>query len=169
MVRTQGTAATAAISALDAKFRELAARDLPIVIYKAPFDWSFVRAEANRHDVDLPWFNIIDPLVCDRALDKYRRGSRTLAATAALYEVDLGNAHDAAADAVAAVGIVRALAAQYPVLRNTDLSLLQTMQAKWHSEWATGYEDYLRTRRGERNANIDKGWPIPDRAASLRP
>ena len=70
--------------------------------------WPFVLAEAQRHGVSIAKPDIVDPLVIDRAVDRYRRGSRRLDAVAAHYGHDPAQAHDARTDAIA-----RALGAQY--------------------------------------------------------
>ncbi len=44
---------------------------VPLVIYNAPFDWPFVLAEAQRHGVSIAQPDIVDPLVIDRAVDRY--------------------------------------------------------------------------------------------------
>ena len=44
---------------------------VPLVIYNAPFDWPFVLAEARRHGVSMAKPDIVDPLVIDRAVDRY--------------------------------------------------------------------------------------------------
>lgn len=49
---------------------------------------------------------VMDPMVIDRHVDKFRRGKRTLTDLAAYYRVPLGNAHDAGADALAAALIL---------------------------------------------------------------
>ena len=49
-------------------------RGMPLVIFNAPFDWPFVLAEAQRHGVQIGTPDIVDPLVIDRAVDRYRKG-----------------------------------------------------------------------------------------------
>src|SRR5215475_13200937 len=51
----------------------------PLVIYNAPFDLTMLDREARRHGIaplDLAAALIIDPLVLDKQLDRYRKGSR---------------------------------------------------------------------------------------------
>ena len=54
---------------------------------------------------------MLDAVVLDRHVDRYRKGSRTLAALCAQYGVTIENAHDASADAMASVGVLLALGA----------------------------------------------------------
>lgn len=118
-------------------------RGYPLVIYNACYDWPPLRAEVARLCLafDRTPF-ILDPLVIDRAADKYRKGSRKLEAVAAHYKVPLDGAHDAAADARAALGIMRALLVAYPKLRDCSLGALQRFQAKWYSDWRDHINEY---------------------------
>ena len=56
---------------------------------------------------------VIDPLVIDKAVDRYRKGKRTLEAAAAFYGVPLDDAHDAGADAIAAGRVAQAIAREH--------------------------------------------------------
>ena len=110
--------------AADGRRRDLAAladaagRGLPIVAYNAAYDLTLLEREAARYGIaPLPGPGpVIDPLVIDKAVDRYRRGKRTLTAAAEHYGVALPNAHDAGADAVAAGRVAQAIARAYPEL-----------------------------------------------------
>ena len=133
---------------------------IPLVIYNAPFDWPFVLAEAQRRGVSLTKPDIIDPLLIDRAVDRYRRGSRRLATVAAHYDHDMARTHDARADAIAAAAIARAVGAQYPDVGGLTPQALQPLQAKWHAEHAESLSCHL-------GRPIDHGWPLPRSAEHL--
>ena len=58
----------------------------PSSIYNAPYDLTLLNARRVRHGIDpleLP-APVIDPLVIDKAVDRYRKGKRTLEAAAAV-------------------------------------------------------------------------------------
>jgi DNA polymerase-3 subunit epsilon len=167
MVQRDGVPAEQALPQIAEVFAEYSALDLPLVIYNAPFDWPFIHAEASRYGTSIPWMDIIDPLVCDRALDKFRSGSRTLASNAAMFGIPLV-AHTAAADATAAAAVMRELAVRHETLRNTPVTVLQGLQSQWHFDWAGGYETYLKNSGGQDDAHVDKHWPTPERAKHLR-
>jgi len=166
MVQRDGVPAEQALPQIAKVFAEYAALDLPLVIYNAPFDWPLIHAEASRHGTSIPWMGIIDPLVCDRALDKYRSGSRTLASTAEMFGIPLV-AHTAADDATAAAAVTTELAVRHGTLR-TRLDVLQGLQSRWHFDWAVEYETYLKDSCGQDDADVDKHWPTPERAMHLR-
>jgi DNA polymerase III epsilon subunit-like protein len=103
------------IAAVVAALRDLLDAGIPVVAYNAPFDFSLLKYEALRHGIPpiLEPSPVIDPLVLDKAHDRFRRGKRTLEAVAAHYAVPLVGAHDAAADAIAAGRVAQALARRF--------------------------------------------------------
>jgi len=134
-------------------------RGYPCVIYNTTYDYPLLLAECQRHGIEVgrrPMF--LDPLVIDRALDKYRRGSRKLGDTARFYGVRLDAAHGALADATAALAIMRALIKIYPHLKTFDLPTMQKMQVNWHTEWRDRINTY-RGRIGNTN-RVTGNWPI---------
>ncbi|MCL1598820.1 MAG: exonuclease domain-containing protein, partial [Actinomycetia bacterium] len=69
---------------------------VPIAIYKATYDWPLLGAELARHGLgalpSVPPAVLIDPLVLDRHVERYRKGKRTLEAVANYYGVRLDGA-----------------------------------------------------------------------------
>ncbi|WP_042383746.1 exonuclease domain-containing protein [Streptacidiphilus melanogenes] len=141
---------------------------IPVVVYNAPFDLSLLAAELRRHD--LPSLErqlggaavgpVVDPLVVDRAVDKYRKGSRSLENASALYGVRLKDAHEAGADALAAVRVALALGEKYPAqVGELAPQELHERQTAWHAEWAAGLQAWLR-RGKDPEAVVDGSWPL---------
>lgn len=131
-------------------------RDLPFVIMNARYDVPLVNAELRRNGLKpMPVDKIhwIDPLVIDRGKDRYRKGSRKLQNLAEHYGVpfDPMKAHDAAYDCFIAGQVAERQIAQYGMPTNAA-------QAKWHREWATHFEQYLRDQ-GDPDATIGREWP----------
>jgi DNA polymerase III subunit epsilon len=94
---------------------------VPIVGMKLDYDLtmldSCVRRETGAGIVDGGFRGpVLDALVIDRHVDRYRRGKRTLADLCLRYEVTIDHAHEASADAKAAVDVVRAMCRTYPEL-----------------------------------------------------
>lgn len=141
------------------------AAQVPVVVYNAPFDLTLLDAELRRYALPplvAPGGRpgpVVDPLVIDRALDKYRRGKRTLEAACAVYGVVLDEAHDAGADALAAVRVARALATRFPEAGEADLWDLHTAQGGWYAAWAEDFSAWLR-RRDRAAAPITPDWPL---------
>jgi DNA polymerase-3 subunit epsilon len=131
-------------------------RDLPFVIMNARYDVPLVNAELERVGLKrLPTSKIhwIDPLVIDRGKDRYRKGSRKLESLAVIYNVpfDPVKAHDAAYDCFIAGQVAERQIERYGMPTNEA-------QAKWHREWATHFEQWLRDQ-GDPDATIGTEWP----------
>jgi DNA polymerase III subunit epsilon len=139
---------------------ELAFDQTGVVIYNAPFDWPFLAAELARLDPPrrLPSCHLVDPLVLDRHVDRFRRGKRTLEAACEVYEVLLDNAHDAGADALASLGVARAIGGRYPEVGRLHLEDLTRLQVQAHRTWRDGFNAYLQ-RIGADRAPITGTWP----------
>jgi len=105
----EGIPATEAHHMILDRFDSAAAQGIPVVIYNVPFDIGFMHVRAQRLNRTLPSALLIDPLVCDRALDKYRPGSRKLIDMAAHYGCATEQLHDVRFDCIASVAVMRAL------------------------------------------------------------
>jgi len=158
--RAEGRPAPQVVAEIVAALEDLVARGIAITIYNAPYDLSLLHHEAVRHGVTplhepVP---IIDPLVLDRAVDKYRKGKRTLEAAALVYGVSLTDAHDAGADAVAAGRIAQALAGRYGAQLAIAGSDLHALQVDWCAEQSASFQDYMR-RTKDPSFTSSGSWP----------
>lgn len=140
---------------------------IPVTVYNAPYDLSLLHHEARRHRLQplhepLP---VVDPLVIDKAVDRYRRGKRTLAVTASHYGVTLDDAHEASADAVAAGRVAQAIARRYDAELAVSKARLHSMQVAWCTEQAASFQDYMR-RVKDPEFVCSTGWPLRDGAAA---
>lgn len=136
-------------------------RDLPLVIYNAPFDLTLTAAEARRNGLTFEVGDrlIIDPLVIDRGVDKYRKGSRKLGDTAKHYGVEVeGALHDAEVDSLN-TGLIAQKVLTHPSVKDLTAEQLMTQQAEWHRAWAVNFQDYL-TRMGKDASGVNEHWPI---------
>lgn len=136
-----------------------------LVVMNAPFDLPLLDAECARHGVPTveecigrPSGPVIDPLVLDRAADKYRKGKRNLESLAAHYGVTLTDAHQADADAKAALDVALAIAEGHEQLQ-VPARVLHGWQVTMHARWAANYEGFLR-RSGKPAAVVDGSWPL---------
>ncbi|WP_157009154.1 exonuclease domain-containing protein [Agromyces laixinhei] len=159
--RLEGQAAPGAVAEIIGAVTDAAARGLPIVAYNAAYDLTILDREAARYGIaPLPAPGaVIDPLVIDKAVDKYRRGKRTLSAAAEHYGVVLDDAHDAGADAVAAGRVAQAIARAYPQLAATAVAELHARQVDWSREQAESYQAWRR-KNGEPEFTMSGAWPV---------
>jgi DNA polymerase-3 subunit epsilon len=154
---------------MDEIVRELAeqsAAGRPLVVMNAPFDLTLLDRELRRHRASSldHWFEtmplrVLDPRVLDKHLDRYRKGRRTLTDLCEHYGVELAGAHDAAADAQAAMDVVRAVGRRFAArLERLSPAELHTLQAVWHAAQARGLEAWF-ARSGTEEA-VDPAWPL---------
>lgn len=142
---------------------------IPFVIYNAPFDTTMIYNEFERYNIPLRYTReemfarVIDPLVIDKACDKYRKGSRKLTDTAKLYGYDLTNAHNSTADVEATLHIARQLGKFFKP--EMTIEKLQEFQKDAKMEQSTSFQKYLRKKTDEEgnlvgpNAVISTEWP----------
>lgn len=166
--RADGTDAAAGVGEI-AKILSLVVRSrIPLIGYNVCYDLTVLDHELARHGrpsleefCGQPVAPVIDPLVIDRAVDRYRRGSRKLIDACTHYNVRLDGAHNAAFDAVAAARLAWRLAEVYPgQVGQVDPMVLHEQQIAWHAAWAEHLEEYLRSSGKEPDAVIDRAWPI---------
>ncbi|WP_326817995.1 3'-5' exonuclease [Streptomyces sp. NBC_01762] len=144
---------------------------VPVVAYNAAFDLTLLTAELHRHG--LPSLSdrldgggigpVVDPYTIDRAVDRYRKGKRTLEAVCVEYGVVHGGAHDAGADALAAVRVAYAIAERHGSVAALTAAELHERQITWYADWASGFQSFLR-RKGTPDAVIDPHWPVREPA-----
>lgn len=160
--RAMGREAKIVVAEIAQSLRMIFGLGMPLVVYNAPYDLTLLDRECRRYDLDpiLRPGPVIDPLVIDKAVDRYRKGKRTLEVTAALYGVSLDDAHDAGSDAIAAGRVAQALAATYPTEVGIPLSELHAAQISWYADQAASFADYIRRVKGDESFETNLKWPL---------
>ncbi|HEX3679440.1 MAG TPA: 3'-5' exonuclease [Galbitalea sp.] len=159
--RAEGRPAAAVIAEIIEVLTSLFNRGLAVTIYNAPYDLSLLHHEALRYNL-APLIEpapIIDPLVLDRVVDRWRKGKRTLEAAAVVYGVDLVDAHDASADAVAAGRVAQAMVRLHPEQLAIEGVLLHSQQIAWSAEQSADFQDYMR-RTHNPDYTTSGVWPV---------
>lgn len=159
--RAEGLPAAQVVGEIIDVLTSIFQRGLAVTIYNAPYDLSLLHHEALRYRLQ-PLTEpapIIDPLVLDRVVDKYRKGKRTLEAAATAYGVSLIDAHDASADAVAAGRVAQAMARKFPAQLAIESTILHAQQVAWSSEQAIDFQDYMR-RTHNPQYTTSGVWPV---------
>ncbi|MCQ9346266.1 3'-5' exonuclease [Corynebacterium phoceense] len=129
---------------------------LTLIVYNAQYDLSVLRALTGDFTVDGPVF---DPFVIDRVMDKFRKGKRTLTDVSAHYGVEIGNAHEATADALAAARVAWKQVRKFPELTEMDMDELMEFQAvKWHED-RLSFKKYLEGK-GRDASDVSTVWPM---------
>jgi len=161
--RAEGRPAREVVSETVEAVRALLDAGIPVVAYNAPFDFSLLKYESLRHGI-APIENpspVIDPLVVDKAYDRWRKGKRTLEVVAAHYAVRLDAAHEASADAVAAGRVAQALAERFAPWLPDTADELHIRQVAWARAQAASLTDYfIQIGRLDPDDRLDGRWPI---------
>mgnify|MGYP001807538918 CR=1 FL=1 len=160
--RALGRPAVDVIGEITQTLRVLVGLGIPLVVYNAPYDLTLLDRECRRHGRAplAPPTLVIDPLVLDKAVDRYRKGKRTLEVTAELYGVALDDAHDAGSDAIAAGRVAQSLARAYPEELDVSPADLHGRQEVWFAEQAASFADYIRNVKGDDTYVSNESWPL---------
>ena len=159
--RAEGRPSIEVVGEIVAALNSVFSRGLALTIYNAPYDLTLLNREAVRHGI-APLVSpgpIIDPLVLDRVVDRYRKGKRTLEAASEFYGISLTAAHDAGADAVAAGRLAQALAARYGAQLAIEVAELHERQIGWCAENAASFQDYMRRTKDPSFVALGH-WPV---------
>ncbi|QMU75972.1 3'-5' exonuclease [Streptacidiphilus sp. PB12-B1b] len=164
--REHGAEPAGAIEEIADAVAEVLRSVTPLVVMNARYDLSLLDRECRRYEVKSVGERlgtspspVIDPLVLDKHVDRYRKGTRALHALCSLYGVSLKEAHNATADAVAAARVARRLGEKYPsvgLIASTDIHDLQVRAA---AEQSASLQAYLR-RTGKPEAVVEQAWPV---------
>lgn len=173
MAREGGADPVVALGEIAALLAAALANGSPIVAFNAGYDLGILDAELARHGL-APLARrigagrslrpVVDPLVLDRHLDRFRRGKRKLIDLCAHYgvTVDEDSLHAADADVLATLDLVQAMARTYPALGTANLADLHDQQVSAHHAWAVEFRAWL-TSRGRTDDLPDLDWPLPHR------
>ncbi len=166
--RAKGMPAPLAVQEILRVVSDTIARGLPIVGHNVGrFDLTMLDAEARRYGLGpLLWpsaeLRVIDTLVLDKQVDRYRKGKRNLETACQHYDATIDGAHDSGHDAIAAARVAWRIGKRYPEIGNLHLDILHASQVFWAAEQAASLELYKRAN-GEPDAVIPRAWPIATR------
>ncbi|GIG54773.1 exonuclease domain-containing protein [Demequina activiva] len=167
--RAEGAQPAVALEEIASILAGAMAAGFPVVAFNAQFDVSILEAELARHG--LPSLGsrvpngqvapVVDPLVLDRKLDRWRKGKRKLIDMCATYGVTVvaDDLHAADADVLATLDVLRAMATRYPAIGESALADLHSQQADAHREWALEFAAWLRSR-GRTEDLPRPEWPL---------
>lgn len=147
------------LTEIAAEIEKWVATGNPLVAYNAPYDFTLLREEFRRHGVAFngDFGKVLDPYVMDKWLDKWRKGKRDLTTASRHYNVELLDAHSADADALAAVGVARAICRKFKI--SASLSDFHDAQMKQKEIQSASLQEYLR-RTTDPTAVVEGDWPV---------
>jgi len=169
-VRRHGRPAAVALAELATAISKLIADATPLVAFCAQYDVTALAAELARHalpPVDWDRAIIIDPSILHREVEPRWSGSRQLGELCGYYEVTLANAHDAAADAQAALELARSIAARHPHIAGLPPAQLHGRQIEWFAAQGRDLQAFF-DRKGRRET-VSLEWPLETAPRPERP
>jgi DNA polymerase-3 subunit epsilon len=161
MVWDAGRSPSTALALLGAAINKLIADTIPLVAFCAPYDVTALHTELARHHlppVDWERAIVVDPSVLHREVEPRWFGRRQLGDLCAYYEVPLTRAHEAAADARAAAGLARSIAARHERIARLSLPELHRAQRDWYAEQGRELQAYFDLRG--RDERVCLQWPL---------
>lgn len=155
----EGDTPELALGQLEVELRGAAFSQVPIVLHNAPYDLTLLDREFRRHmGVGIPdGLIILDTLVLFRRFE-LTTGSRTLAKLAERHGI-VFPAHDAEADALAALRLLHILAGINDLLPLVDVADLHRLQSDWYAaQQSAAY--WRRVGNGDHGGTLTKEWPV---------
>ncbi|GAA1990455.1 exonuclease domain-containing protein [Kitasatospora viridis] len=165
-VRAHGRPPTEVSTEIAVALAAQARAGVPLVVMNAPYDLTLLDRELRRHAGSTLAAHlagaellVVDPRVLDKHVDRYRKGRRTLTDLCAHYGVELAGAHDAGADAWAALQLVRVLGGRHrTALGELSPAELHLRQTAWHAAQARGLQAWF--DRSGTQERVDRSWPL---------
>lgn len=164
--RAHGMQAAPALDEVATMLADGLSREVPIVAFNCGFDLAILDSELTR--LGLPTLSarlghdiapLIDPLVIDRGVDRYRKGKRTLTDLLAHYGIEQdGRLHTADVDVSATLDVLRAIVATHSQVGTSTVADLHREQISWHRTWAENFNEFLK-RKG-RTPDVNLNWPL---------
>ncbi|MFJ3956392.1 3'-5' exonuclease [Arthrobacter sp. NPDC090010] len=164
--RAEGRPAAAVVVELRNTIQALFDDGVPVMAFNANYDFTVLAAECARYGVpQVSRFPVLDPFIINKQVDRYRKGPRTLGALCEEYKIRLENAHTSAADALATIKLLDAMAVKFPKI-GMSAAALHRLQVEWAAAQAADFQQYL--RRTKPTAVVEGDWPVlppqePDR------
>lgn len=164
--RAHGMAPAEALDEVAEVIVDALRRNIPVVAFNAGFDLQILEADLRRNGLTTVAERlgheiapVVDPLVLDRGLDRYRKGKRTLTNLCEVYDVTQdGRMHTADVDVSATLDVLRGIISRHPELGRATLAEVHQRQIALHRDWAENFNDYLR-RKGK-PADVEVLWPL---------
>ena len=165
-VRAHGRDPAGALSEIAGALADALHSGVPVVAFNACFDLTLLDAELTRHGLPTlssrrggPARPVLDPLVLDRAIARYRPGKRRLADLCAVYDVTpQAGLHSAEVDVVATLDILAAIAERHPEIASMPVEQVHTWQVTAHRAWAENFNAWRRSQ-GYAGTGATTWWP----------
>jgi len=184
--RAEGLPAADVVAAVLVALESYLVDGRALCVMNSRFDLTLLDREARRYGLvplqERVELLVVDAMVLDRHVDRYRRGSRKLDALCAHYGAGLDEAHDAGSDALAACRLAYVIGKRGEIVRRVrnaqdgrekaalvkewarvrgDLPALHEAQTRWARVQADGLREYFAAKgQDEDAASVRSAWPL---------
>ncbi|QGJ95860.1 DnaQ-like DNA polymerase III subunit [Gordonia phage EMoore] len=138
-----------------------------LAIMNAPYDLTLLLTECDRLETATPTIGpVIDPLVVDKHLDRYRKGGRTLTDLAQAYRVEQDDAHQSTGDCLTTARIAYRMLRHGEIAQLDDPATLMRLQASWRGQQQDSLRAFWQGRGDPRWQEVNSDWPVQLREAT---
>lgn len=165
--RAEGRPVAEVLEEVASRLASSMADGVPVVAFNAAYDLTLLEHELARHG--LPTLAdrlsrevgpVVDPMVIDRAVDRYRKGKRRLSDLCGVYGVRVdASLHTAEVDVAATLDVLEAVVAAHPQVGAVATEELVAWQAEAHRTWARSFNDWL-ARANPSRTPASLAWPV---------
>jgi DNA polymerase-3 subunit epsilon len=163
--RAEGVPIWEAVSLITEKLLWAMAEDIPVVGMNLTFDLTMIQNISSALPADFR--PVLDVLVLDKKLNKFRKGSRKLPALCEHYGVTPSTEHDATSDAVASLDIVLEMARRTHWLPLKTPAELHWLQVGWRRTQQEEFNEYRLTQGEPGIPESEWEWPFLGEPESL--
>ena len=166
--RAQGRKISEVLEEVAAVLARAMSAGTPVVAFNGSYDLTLMEAELDRHG--LPTLRqrlgrdlgpVVDPLVLDRMVDRFRKGKRRLGDLTEVYGVRVASSlHTAEVDVEATLDVLEAMVDAHPQLADLPREDLVSTQAQAHRKWAESFNRWL-ARQDPGRPGASLSWPLP--------
>lgn len=140
---------------------------IPLVIFNASYDLTLMESELKRHGLATLTERlggeptpVLDPLVLDRELERWRKGKRKLENLIEVYGVENDEQlHTAEVDVQATLDVLQTMALKHKQLAQLNLAEANAWQARSHAKWARSFNQWLSKTRPDA-VPASESWPL---------
>lgn len=150
--RAEGVDPVAGLQVLSDRLVSFLLEGAALVGFNVQFDITLLEAELRRYGLPTVaerlggrFAPVVDPLVLDRELDRWRRGKRKLVDLLDVYGifVDPEQLHQSDVDVSMTLELLRAMVGKYPQLDEMGLLELHDFERQAYYRWASDFSDWL--------------------------
>ena len=161
LARRNGQEPKVALAELSEMLANYFAKGITVVAFNAPYDFTILRNDLVRNGLSpLLAKPVIDPLVIDKQYVQFRKGKRTLGILCGHYSIELENAHQSSADALAAVRLAQQQARIFAKEIEADPYRLHDQQIEWSKQQDESFAKFMADKNP--NFRLVPGWPEKD-------